>query len=203
MSKLGERALLVYSTLASTALLITFLTGAASQKSAVFDHIKVHRIDIVEPDETLRMVISNKTDLPGVIVRGKEQPPSDRPQAGMLFYNDEGSETGGLIFGGHKNSQGQVIDCCGSLSFDKYGANQIVQVAGVDDATDRFIGLAVNDAERRIWVGRTGDGLAAISLMDGSGRKRIVMEVPSSGSPSLEFFDENGRVTQRLTPEAK
>jgi hypothetical protein len=149
------------------------------------------------------MVISNKTDLPGVIVKGKEQPPSDRPQAGMLFYNDEGSETGGLIFGGHKNSDGQIVDCCGSLSFDKYGANQIVQVAGVDDATDQFTGLAVNDAMRRIWVGRTGDGLATISLMDGAGKKRIALEVPSSGSPRLEFFDENGHVIQRLTPEAK
>jgi hypothetical protein len=203
MPKISERVLLIYSTLASTALLITFLAGAASPKQNKFDEIQVHRIDVIEPDGTLRMVISNRARLPGVIEKGKEHPPSDRPQAGVLFYNDEGSETGGLIFGGHKNSDGQVIDCCGGLSFDRYGANQFVQLAGVDDATDRFAGLAVSDTKRRIWVGRTGDGTAAISLMDGAGRKRIVMEAPASGSPSLEFFDENGRVAQRMIPEGK
>jgi hypothetical protein len=32
------------------------------------------------------LVISNHARLPGVIVRGKESPPKDRPYAGMLFY---------------------------------------------------------------------------------------------------------------------
>lgn len=76
-------------------------------------------------------------------MNGEKRPPADRPQAGLLFYNDEGSETGGLIFAGHKNSQGQVVHCCGSLSFDRYGANQFVQLAGVDDSTDRFAGFPV------------------------------------------------------------
>jgi hypothetical protein len=149
------------------------------------------------------LVISDAAELPGVIVKGKERPPADRPQAGLLFYNDEGSETGGLIFAGHKNSEGQVVDCCGSLSFDRYGANQFVQLAGVDDSTDQFAGLAVSDAKRRIWVGRTGDGVAAIVLRDGAGRKRVVIEAPASGSAALEFFDEQGRVVQRVVPGSK
>jgi hypothetical protein len=149
------------------------------------------------------MVLSNSKRLPGVIVKGKEQPPNDRPQAGMLFYNDEGSETGGLIFGGRKNSDGQVVDCCGSLSFDRYGANQIIQLAGVDDVTDQFTGVSVRDSKQRIWVGRKADGAAAISLMDGSGRPRIVMSAPASGNPTLEFLDESGKVVQKLVTEAK
>ena len=203
MTKIGERVLLIYSAIASTAFVVTLLTGAASARRPIFDEIQVQRMDVVEPDGTLRMVISNKTRLPGVIVKGKEQPPQDRPQAGMLFYNDEGSETGGLIFGGHKNSDGQVVDCCGSLSFDRYGANQIVQLAGVDDATDQFTGVSVKDVRQRIWVGRKGDGVAAISLMDGAGRPRIVMSAPASGTPSLEFLDESGKVVQRLVPESR
>jgi hypothetical protein len=203
MTKHSERFLSVYSAIASTAVLVIFLTGAAAHKIATFDELKVHRIDVVEPNGTLRMVISDAAELPGVIVKGKERPPHDRPQAGMLFYNDEGSETGGLIFAGHKNSEGQIIDCCGSLSFDRYGASQFVQLAGVDDSTDQFAGLAVSDAKRRIWVGRTGDGVAAIVLSDGAGRKRIAMEVPSSGSPTLEFFDEKGRVVRRVVGDSK
>ncbi|HTC53169.1 MAG TPA: hypothetical protein VK700_14620 [Steroidobacteraceae bacterium] len=203
MKKIGEKILLIYSAIVSTAFVVTFLTGAASLSRPTFDEIRVHRMDIVEPDGTLRMVLSNSKRLPGVIVKGKEQPPNDRPQAGMLFYNDEGSETGGLIFGGRKNSDGQVVDCCGSLSFDRYGANQIIQLAGVDDVTDQFTGVSVRDSKQRIWVGRKADGAAAISLMDGSGRPRIVMSAPASGNPTLEFLDESGKVVQKLVTEAK
>jgi hypothetical protein len=202
MSKLSERVVLGYSMIATLAIAVTFLSGSALRKSQVFDEIQVHRIDVVEPDGTLRMVISNKAQLPGVIVKGKEHPPSDRPQAGMLFYNEEGSETGGLIFGGHKNANGQVENCCGSLSFDRYGASQIVQLAGVDDVTDQFTGVSIKDTRQRIWVGRKGDGAAVISLMDGSGRQRIAMVAPSSGAPRLEFFDESGKVVQTLVPES-
>ena len=201
MTKFGERVLVTYSLLASVALVIVFLEGATRSHVQTFEEIRVHRIDVIEPDGTLRMVISNRDGLPGVIVKGKEQPKSDRPQAGMLFYNDEGSENGGLIFGGHRDSQGRIVDSGGSLSFDKYGASQIVQLAGVDDATDKFAGLAVNDPERRIWVGRTDNGTATITLRDGSGRKRIEMSAPASGAPTLDFFDEQGQVVQRLAPQ--
>jgi hypothetical protein len=203
MSKLSDRVLIGYSTVATLVLAVAFLSGSALRKSQVFDEIQVHRIDVVEPDGTLRMVISNKAQLPGVIVKGKEQPPADRPQAGMLFYNEEGSETGGLIFGGHKNANGEVENCCGSLSFDRYGASQIVQLAGVDDVTDQFSGVSVKDTRQRIWVGRKADGAAVISLMDGSGRPRITMIAPSSGAPRLEFFDEGGKIVQTLVPESK
>lgn len=203
MTQLSEKVLIAYAAIVSTAVLIMLLTGAASRNVAVFDELKAQRLDIVEPDGTLRLVVSDAARLPGVIVHGKEHPARDRPQAGMLFYNDEGSETGGLIFGGHQNAQGQIIDCCGSLSFDRYGANQFVQLAGVDDSTDKFAGLAVSDSKRRIWVGRTGDGVAAIVLLDGAGRKRIALEAPSSGNPTLKFFDEAGRVVETLQPVSR
>ncbi len=194
---LGERFLLLYSTVLTTVLAVFVLTGASSRVRS-FDEIQVHRINVVESDGTLRMVISNRDRLPGVIVRGKEAPPNDRPQAGMIFYNDEGSENGGLIFGGRRNQKGEVVDSGGSLSFDKYGDNQIVQLAGVDDSTDRFAGMAVSDKSRRVWVGRTGDGTAAVELMDPKGKKRIVLQVSGDGVPSLAFFDDQGRVTKEL-----
>jgi hypothetical protein len=118
----------------------------------------------------------------------------------MLFYNDEGSENGGLIFGGHKNEKGDVVDSGASLSFDKYGAGQIVQLAGIDDATDHFAGLAVNGKGGRIWVGTTSDGNATISLKDANGKDRILMQVPEEGNPSVAFLDENGQIVKRLLP---
>lgn len=203
MWKTGQKVLLAYAALVSTVMAVMLLMGARSSKTTSFDEINVERINVVEPDGTLRMVLSNHAKLPGIIVRGKERV-FPRPQAGMLFYNDEGSENGGLIFGGHKNAKGEVEDSGGSLSFDKYEANQIVQLAGVDDREDRFAGLMVTDSpkagdsRRRVWVGRTEDGTAAVSIMDANGRKRIYMEVTADGASRLSFLDANGKVISEI-----
>lgn len=206
MAVIWQRALLAYAVVSTTILSLVVLTGASGSKDASFEEITAHRINIVEPSGTLRMVISNHASLPGIIVRGKETP-YDRPQAGMIFYNDEGSENGGLIFGGRRNEKGEIVDSGGSLSFDKYEANQVVQLAGVDDSHDRFAGLSVTDSPRagesheRIWVGRAQDGVAAVALMDEKGRKRITMEVAPDGAPRLAFLDTNGKVINQIVPE--
>lgn len=199
MKRFCQQFLIIYSAVLSTLFAVVLLTGATGRRSQ-FDQIQVHRIDVVEPDGTLRMVISNKDRLPPVIVKGKEHPEfgEPRPQAGMLFYNDEGSENGGLIFGGRKNEKGEIVDSGGSLSFDKYGANQVVQLAGVDDKTARFAGLAISDQKRRVWVGRSDDGNASVSLMDSQGRPRITIQVTKDGAPSLLFLDEKGQVVRRF-----
>jgi hypothetical protein len=200
----SERILLVYSGVLTAALALSMAKAPAKPKPAL-DHLDVQRINIVEPNGTLRMVISNHSKLPGIIVRGKESP-FPRPQAGMLFYNDEGSENGGLIFGGRKNEKGEVVDSGGSLTFDKYEANQIVQLIGVDDKEDRFAGLAVvdsptgSDTRRRVWLGRTDDGTASLQLRDANGRKRIVMQVLADGTPSLQFLDAAGKVINQMVP---
>jgi len=205
MTAIGQRLLLIYAVVLSCVVSVLLFSGAAPPKVDSFDEITVHRINVVEPDGTLRMVISNHARLPGIIVHGKEQP-FDRPQAGMLFYNDEGSENGGLIFGGHRNLKGEVVDSGGSLSFDKYDANQIVQVAGVDDHEDQFAGVSVSDSvpggqnHRRIWMGRGGDGAAVVALMDDKGRKRISMEVATDGNARLSFLDAEGKVVNQITP---
>ena len=199
MKRFGQQFLIVYSAVLSTAVAVVLLSGAKVRHTQ-FDEIQVHRIDVVEPDGTLRMVISNKDRLPPVIVTGKEHPEfgEPRPQAGMVFYNDEGSENGGLIFGGRQNGKGEVVDSGGSLSFDRYGANQVVQLAGVDDKTNRFAGLAISDQKRRVWVGRTDEGNASVLLMDSYGHPRITMQVTKDGAPTLSFLDEQGQVTRKF-----
>ena len=198
-----QRFLAIYSGALTLTFAVTVLCGFSSwSKSETFDQINVHRINVIEPDGTLRMVISNHAKLPGLILHGKEQAFA-RPQAGMLFYNDEGSENGGLIFSGRRNEKGEVVDSGGSLTFDKYGENQIVQLAGVDDKEDKFAGLIVSDSKRRVWVGRDDKGTATVALMDSMGKKRILMEVRADGTASLSFLDANGKVTGKFPSPAR
>jgi hypothetical protein len=69
--------------------------------------VSLCRINIVEPDGTTRMILSNKTDAPGLIIRRREYPHPDRKSAGVIFFDDEGTENGGLIFGGSKTKEGR------------------------------------------------------------------------------------------------
>jgi hypothetical protein len=200
------KLLVVYSTVVTTLIAAFTLVGSAAAKVHHFDEIDVHRVNVREPDGTLRMVISNRTRLPGVIVRGKEHPPVDRPQAGMLFYNDEGTENGGLVFGGHRNVNGEVVDSGASLSFDRYGASsQFVQLAGVDDSKNHIVGLILSDTDassnrRRVVIGHDREGVASVSLMDRDGRKRILLQVTRDGTPSISFLDADGNVVNQLGP---
>lgn len=119
----SQRFLALYSGMLTLVFAVVVLAAFANQSpKSDFDQITVHRINLVEPDGTLRMVISDKAKFPGIILRGKEHPHPDRTTAGVLFFNDEGTENGGLTFGGEKGSSH------GHLSFDAYEQDQIFTI---------------------------------------------------------------------------
>ena len=78
-SHMFTKILVVYSTVLTTLLAAFTLAGSAAARGQDrvqrFDEIDVHRINVREPDGTLRMVISNHARLPSVIVRDKKNPP--------------------------------------------------------------------------------------------------------------------------------
>src|ERR1019366_1393713 len=94
----GMRWVVLYAA-AITVLLALSAVIKSAPTNQDFDEITVHRIKVVEPDGTLRMVISNHDALPRD-ARGNAQGANQRPGAGVIFYNDEGTENGGLIFAG-------------------------------------------------------------------------------------------------------
>jgi len=124
----NQRFLAIYSGVLTLAFAVTVLGGfAAEHKTTSFDEINVQRINLVEPDGTLRMVISDKALAPGIYLHGKEHPHPDRKTAGMIFLNDEGTENGGLIFGGDKEKDGK-FSSYGHLSFDAYEQDQLMSL---------------------------------------------------------------------------
>jgi hypothetical protein len=133
---------------ASTVLLCAlFLTGAADSRNARFDTIEVQRINVREPDGTLRLVLSNRQQLPGLFIKGREYPHT-RQQAGLLFFSDEGSELGGLLFDGKKGSE-KDASTAASLTFDRFEQDQQVQLAGFDSEGKAYAGLIVKDVPGR------------------------------------------------------
>ena len=126
------RLLRAYAAVSGAALIA--LSVAAFRHSAAparFDEINVHRINVVEPDGKLRMVISNRAQSIGPIARGKPfgYPGGTRP--GIIFFNDEETEDGGLVFEGAKTNGKLQADA--QLSFDQYDQDQVVYLRYVDE----------------------------------------------------------------------
>lgn len=94
------RFLKIYAVVATLFCAVFLLTAFAAQnKNQKFAEIDVERINIVEKDGKLRMVISNQERQHPGIVNGKIiKRDSPRPP-GMIFFNHLGDEMGGYVFG--------------------------------------------------------------------------------------------------------
>lgn len=140
----GQRFLVVYSGVLTLVFAGTVLMGwKKASANARFDEVTVHRLNVVEPDGTPRLIVSNKANFPGAYLHGKDIPRTDRDSAGMIFINDEGTENGGLIFGGLKDAQGQ--HSYGHLSFDRYDQDQVIVMEHNQDGEHKNSGISIND----------------------------------------------------------
>lgn len=215
----------IYGAVSTLAFVVIAVSGfTVARQKASFGTIDVQRINVVEPDGTVRMVISDKAHFPGAIIRGKEYP-FDRHTAGMLFFNDEGSENGGLIFGGQTNPDG-TVSSYGHLSFDRYDQDQELNLEYLQDGTGQSTKLAFLDQPEwpiadvlklphaqwahfaaihphgtpRLMMSRAGDGSVSLGLKDKQGHTRILIEVAADGAPVIELLDPSGKIVSQLSP---
>ena len=228
------RFLRAYAAL-NTLVLVVLATTAFRQSTAIqkFDEINAQRINIVDADGTLRMVISNKDRMHPGVIDGKtiDRP---RPVAGMLFFNDEGDEVGGLTFTGREANGTRQANA--GLMFDQLKQDQTIgfsysegsgrRTAGfqVWDRSDTRLGdlidklnaankiadkaerdaavakirAAAPPGPRRVFVGKTADKAATVSLADGDGKPRLTLVVDATGNPRIEFLDQQGKVVARV-----
>jgi len=179
--------------------------AAVAPAAAKFDTIDVQRINVREPDGTLRLAISNHALIPGLIYGGREYPHPNRPEAGMIFYNDQGDENGGLVFdGGLKD--GKPTNG-GSFTFDRWHQDQTLQLISTEDGGERRAGLAINDrpdqpmdieAGLRVRTMKPGPDRDALAVKAGfSNARRAWLGRSANGTVALVLSDPQGR--PRLT----
>jgi len=134
------RAYVLISTIALGGLTIS----AFRQQKQRFTEIDVERINVVEPNGNLRMVISNRERSIGPIYKGKPfgYPGGTRP--GIIFFNDEGTENGGLTFTGRRLPDGRV-QAGTHMSFDQFDQDQVVVLSFNENGPQRRLGLSFSD----------------------------------------------------------
>ena len=118
------RFLHAYAVTTSLILIVLAVSAFRQAKTAPnMGEITAERINIVDANGTLRLVISNKDRMhPGVIGGKVLQRP--RPLAGLLFFNDQGDEAGGLTLTGREADGHRVADA--GLMFDQLGQDQTI-----------------------------------------------------------------------------
>ena len=186
----------------------------AAQKTR-FTEIDVERINIVEPDGKLRLVISNRPRSIGPIYKGKPfgYPGGTRP--GLIFFNDEGTENGGLTFTGARRPDGTYTSSTG-MSFDQFNQDETLTLRYSDDNGRKTTGITIAERdERDIYdlimardsINKMTDSVAkAAALQRLFGPRngvplratRVYLGRDAGKSAMLSLFDPGGRPRLRL-----
>jgi hypothetical protein len=174
------RFLKVYAVIATLVCAVFFLTAFTIQtRNQKFEEIDVERINVVEKDGKLKLVISNgERQHPGTIdgrTLQRKRPP------GLLFFNEAGDECGGLSFNG---SQRDGKGNAGALlAFDRFRQDQTVGLQYGESNGQYFAGLRVWDRPEAS-LGPLIDKLAAIEKMpegpDKTAAMKALREMPGA-----------------------
>lgn len=141
----GTREKVLVTWLALLTLLCAVLAwnGFATPAAATFEELSVERLNVLEPDGKPRVIIANKARLPGIYLDGTEYPHPTREFGGLVFYNSEGDEIGGLAFDASETEDG--YHAAAHLAFDQFKQDQTVTLTYRDANGERTGGLRVDD----------------------------------------------------------
>src|SRR5688572_24965713 len=136
---------LLKASAAISTLAITLLTGLGLAQAPParqrFQEIDVERINVIERDGRVRLVLSNAERQADAVIDGRTIAPGRRRPAGMIFFNEEGDEVGGLVFAGGR--QNGIPQASGSLTFDQFKQDQTVALQYAENGGRRRAGLAI------------------------------------------------------------
>jgi hypothetical protein len=134
-----------YAIGSTTLIVLMAITAFVRQpQKQKFGEIDVERINIVEPDGKLRLVISNRPRSIGPIYKGKPFGYKGGSRPGIIFFNDEGTENGGLTLTGKRGPDGKYRAST-HMSFDQFDQDQIVVLNYSDENGNRQAGLTFSD----------------------------------------------------------
>jgi hypothetical protein len=194
-------------------LALVFLSAAAFRQAQTpparqqFDQIDVERINVVEKDGRVRLVIANSERQAVTVVDGQSILPNRKRDAGLIFFNDEGDENGGMTWSGRRENG--AARASAGLSFDQYKQDETVTLRYTQNGTERLAGLTVADrpeasiaAAARMNDAATDEARAKIrqELVDSGlvgGKTRMFAGKDQAGTSKVVLSDANAK--PRLT----
>lgn len=214
--------LLVAMNLASLGAAGILALGGCRSPRTRFDEITAERINIVSPSGKTVIAISNKERIAAPAMGGRVYPlaVSDGREhmAGMIFFNQEGDEMGGLLFNSFRLPNGKFAGI-GHLSFDRYSDNQVLALQYKENSATVQAGLTFYD---RPADGTFKESLDLIEEAHSAAPERVaeirstLAELSNRGALGVErvfvgsrdqvaqllLRDSSGRVRARLLADA-
>jgi len=214
MKKLNRELVLLRTFAVSTAAIMSVLLLFAfkTNENQKFGTIDVERINIVEADGTVKMIITNVEQFPNgeTIINDKPINKNRKKRSGMLYFNEDGLECGGLIYDGAKNENGHSSGL--SLTYDRYDGDQLMQLLTTDEARgdERRVSSALMFSDRTANLGRKETYKISAELDNIKDKKlrrqkrkeyadqvggtpRILLGKTSSQNNGLFLFGDNGK----------
>ncbi|MCA0374597.1 MAG: hypothetical protein LCH84_02940 [Gemmatimonadetes bacterium] len=207
-------SLLALLNLAASVVLATMLLSASRAQDP--RELTIERLNIVDSTGRLALVLANGARLPGAVFEGREYPQSfvgRGKSAGMIFFNQQGDEVGGLVYEGERRDSS--YRAFGHLSFDQWKQNQVVAVQYQDNGQSRSAGVRVWDRptehslEEQFRLALQLRTMPPGAARDSVDRERLRVRTAVQGTPrmflgsedrvaKLELRDAAGRVRLRL-----
>lgn len=204
----------VYAVL-NTLVLVVLAAAAFRQAPAGGPtELTVTRLNVVDANGTLRMVIAGKDRMHPGVMDGKtiDRP---RPVAGMIFFNDQGDEVGGLTY------TGQEIDgvrrANAGLMFDQLKQDQTIGFTYNESNGQRTAGFQVwdrpetrlsdlieqlNNANKIADATARQAEISRIRAAAPPGPRRVFVGKTSSRAATVTLSDAQGKPRLTLTVDS-
>ncbi|MFB5192713.1 hypothetical protein [Alicyclobacillus fastidiosus] len=193
--------------------------------------INAKRINIVDDNGKIRLALFNGSNVPDAVVDGQDLKRSVdlSGMAGLAFYNEDGDECGGLIYGNKR----------AVLAFDQYKQDEILGLSYHERDGKRQYGLYLEERSNtpmkemlsivmpvmqmedgsekkealeelrkqgflgvpRLSIERKFEGEVSVELADSKGQPRLRMKVDTDDNPRIEFLNSCGEVVYKLPPD--
>jgi hypothetical protein len=200
--------------------------AAMQVNSGDSDHLVVERLDIVEPDGSLAIALSNSRRVPSATIDGQvllSDQDEERQIPMIVLFDGHGNEVGGLKFGIEPGGSGRTA--VRSLTLDGDRQDEAIALFLRQDENGATSGLVINDRPTDLSL---IDAMAQLGLKPGASRadfyrvfaempdevradkarelfgvQRIVLESNARNDAILVFNDGVGRPRLRMVvPEA-
>jgi hypothetical protein len=175
------------------------------QAPTTFDTLTVQRINVVDASGKTRFVIANSARFPDVEIRGKLYKRSIHDAAGLVFYDVNGQETGGLVL--TKLRDEDVANMTFDYTYQLTDGVRIIKQESPDGA-HWHAGFEVFDRRPYKPVDESSQGVQRLALLDEDhnaqlvisdvqGHPRIRIGVDATGTPAITMLNSDGKEIYR------
>ncbi|MCG3418366.1 hypothetical protein [Oceanobacillus jordanicus] len=185
----------------------------SNNKKESFKEINVERLNIVDPAGKVKMSLFNQDNIPPVLMDGEDILPGHRqkdPISGIMFYNQNEDECGGLIYGNGKDeNDNETVSA--SLTFDQFKQDQVVQMRYVEENEERHYGFSIFDRSstplpelikeyENIQTGdnNTDDQQEKLAELFKGNAERAFMGKNKNGDVTVHLNDKSGKQRIRM-----